>query len=271
MLQQRRTASAQVIFVPAATVSVKFDGTRSTYAWPRPRSARAAWCSCRTPRPRSRNRPDPVGGGVGADVDGQLPLGAEHQIRGRPMSRDFTGSSICSRGIRWRAPISACPAPLPHVGQVHRGDAVRHLPRAPQVVALDARRGLARPFPGRSRRSRRSPARSAARAAPPRPGRRPRTGAPRSSRRRCPSSRGSAAAGSCPASGPRPCRAMLHPFTRGSSLASADTYLPACSHGSVRAKHGRSSASSSFRFRSASPAPILTAAAASDFVLVTQA
>ena len=69
----------------------------------------------------------------------------------------------------------------------------------------------------------------------------------------------------------RPCRAMLHPFTRGISLTSADTYLSACSHGSVRAKHGRSSPSSSFRFRSASPAPILTAAAASDFVLVTQA
>jgi len=29
------TASAQVIFVPAARVRVKFDGTRSTYAWPR--------------------------------------------------------------------------------------------------------------------------------------------------------------------------------------------------------------------------------------------
>jgi hypothetical protein len=64
---------------------------------------------------------------------------------------------------------------------------------------------------------------------------------------------------------------MLHPFTLGSSLASADTYFPACSQGSVRAKHGRSSASSSSRFRSASPALILTAAAASDFVLVTQA
>jgi hypothetical protein len=72
----------------------------------------------------------------------------------------------------------------------------------------------------------------------------------------------------CVRSPPR--RAMLHPFTRGSSLTSADTYLPACSHGCVRAKHGRSSSSSSFRFRSASPAPILTAAAASDFVLVTQ-
>ena len=68
-----------------------------------------------------------------------------------------------------------------------------------------------------------------------------------------------------------PCRAILHPFTRGSSLTSADTYLPACSQGSVRAKHGRSSPSSSSRFRSASPAPILTAAAASVLVLVTQA
>jgi hypothetical protein len=107
-------------------------------------------------------------------------------------------------------------------------------------------------------------------AAPPPPGPLPRTGAPRSSRRRCPSSRGSAAAVSGPASGP----AMpgdAPPVHRGNSLTSADTYFPACSHGSVRAKHGRCSHSSSFRFRSASPAPILTAAAASDFVLVTQA
>jgi hypothetical protein len=50
----------------------------------------------------------------------------------------------------------------------------------------------------------------------------------------------------------RPCRAILHPFTLGNSPAGADTYLPACSHGSVRAKHGRSSPSSSSRSRSAS-------------------
>ena len=67
------------------------------------------------------------------------------------------------------------------------------------------------------------------------------------------------------------CRAMLHPLRSGSSLITAAAYLPACSHGSVRAKHGRSSCSSSARFRSASPAPILAAAAASDSVLVTQA
>src|SRR5438046_9492672 len=63
---------------------------------------------------------------------------------------------------------------------------------------------------------------------------------------------------------------MLHPLRSGSSLITAAVYLPACSHGSVRAKHGRSSPSSSERFRSASPALILAAAAASDCVLVTQ-
>jgi hypothetical protein len=36
---------------------------------------------------------------------------------------------------------------------------------------------------------------------------------------------------------------MLHPFTRGSPPASAATYLPACSHTCVRAKHGRSDSS----------------------------
>jgi hypothetical protein len=44
-------------------------------------------------------------------------------------------------------------------------------------------------------------------------------------------------------------------------LITAAAYLPACSHGSTRAKHGRSSSSSSLRFRRASAAPILTAAA----------
>jgi len=39
--------------------------------------------------------------------------------------------------------------------------------------------------------------------------------------------------------------------------------FPACSQGSVRAKHGRSSPSSSSSIRSASPAPILAAATAS--------
>src|SRR5713101_4993094 len=62
---------------------------------------------------------------------------------------------------------------------------------------------------------------------------------------------------------------MLHPFRSGRSLITAATYLPACSHTCVRAKHGRSSPDSSPRFSSASPAPILTAAAAFDSVVST--
>jgi hypothetical protein len=54
----------------------------------------------------------------------------------------------------------------------------------------------------------------------------------------------------------RPCRAILHPFTRGSSQASADAYLTACSHDSVRAKHGRSSPAA--LYVSAAPARRLT-------------
>jgi hypothetical protein len=54
---------------------------------------------------------DPVRERLGADLLGQLALGAELQSSGRPMSSDFTGSSICSAGIHWRAPISACPVP----------------------------------------------------------------------------------------------------------------------------------------------------------------
>ena len=60
------------------------------------------------------------------------------------------------------------------------------------------------------------------------------------------------------------------PFRRGIWLISAAAYLPACSHGSTRAKHGRSRPISSARFRRASPAPILTAAAASGFVVFTR-
>jgi hypothetical protein len=57
----------------------------------------------------------------------------------------------------------------------------------------------------------------------------------------------------------------------GRSLTSAPRYLPACSHGSTLAKHGRSSPSSSPRFRAASEAPTLAAAAAFGFVVVTNA
>jgi hypothetical protein len=39
--------------------------------------------------------------------------------------------------------------------------------------------------------------------------------------------------------------ASVQPFRRGRSLISAAVYLPACSHTSTRAKHGRSNSSSS--------------------------
>jgi hypothetical protein len=67
------------------------------------------------------------------------------------------------------------------------------------------------------------------------------------------------------------CAAIVHPLRLGIGLISAAAYLPACSHGSVRAKHGRSSPSSSACFRRASAAPILAAAAAFGFVVLTNA
>jgi hypothetical protein len=60
--------------------------------------------------------------------------------------------------------------------------------------------------------------------------------------------------------------AIVHPFRFARPLATAATYLPACSHGSTRTKHPRSS---SARFCWPSPAPILAAPAALDCVVVT--
>jgi hypothetical protein len=67
------------------------------------------------------------------------------------------------------------------------------------------------------------------------------------------------------------CSAIVHPLRLGSTLTRALTYFPACSHGSGRAKHDRSCPSSSASFRSASPDPILAAAAAFALVVVTHA
>ena len=67
-----------------------------------------------------------------------------------------------------------------------------------------------------------------------------------------------------------PCSATVHPFRDGRSLASADTYFPACSHVCVRAKHDRSSPIRADRSRTARRAPILAAAAAPvSFVLTS--
>ena len=105
------------------------------------------------------------------------------------VSRDFTGSARCGRD-----PLPGADQHVPglvsHIGQMNGVDPVGHLPRTPPGTGV-SRPGSRRLFPDRSRRSRRSPSRLAARAVPPLPGRRPRTGVPRSSRRRCLSSRGS--------------------------------------------------------------------------------
>ena len=51
------------------------------------------------------------------------------------------------------------------------------------------------------------------------------------------------------------CSATDQPFRDGRSLASADTYLPACSHVCVRAKHDRSRPIRTDRSRTALPGP----------------
>src|SRR6266702_1012520 len=65
------------------------------------------------------------------------------------------------------------------------------------------------------------------------------------------------------------CSATDHPFRDGRSLASADTYLPACSHVWVRVKHDRSSPIRADRSRTALRAPILAAAAAPGSLVLT--
>jgi hypothetical protein len=65
------------------------------------------------------------------------------------------------------------------------------------------------------------------------------------------------------------CSAMVQPLRLASPPASAHRYFPACSHGSGLTKQGRIRSSSSRRFRAACRAPILAAAAAPDFVVLT--
>ena len=187
------------------------------------------------------------------------------------MTTHFTGSSICSRGIHCRAPISACPAfsrtydrctvLIPFATRPAHPMYWRFTP----AVAWPAFSCPVSSIATITRPARRFPRRAAS-SSPVTANRRTTAIAASVSQAAWLSSRWVLSGVLSPA-----CRAMPHPFTRGSSPASAATYLRACSHGSGRAKHGRSSPSRSSRFRSASPAPILTAAAASDFVLVTQA
>ncbi len=214
---------------------------------------------------------DAVGVRAGADVDGQLSLGAESQIERQAHQQGLHRVLEVLAGDPLPGADQRVPGLVPHVGQVDGVDPVGHPARAPQVLALDSRSGLAGlSCPVSSiapiTRPRRRPLRRAASSSPATANRRTTPIAAKVSQLAWFCSRWVLSGVRSPA-----CRAMLHPFRSGSSLITAAVYLPACSHGPVRAKHGRSSASSSFRLRSASPAPILTAAAASDFELVTQA
>ena len=141
------------------------------------------------------------------------------------MTSDRTGSLTCSRGIHCRAPISAYQVLFPHVRQVHDVDPVRDPARAPQVLPLDARRGtalLSCPVSS-SVPAVIPPARRFRRAAP---------SSPAAANRRTTliaaiSSQDAWFSSRCVLSGvrSRACRAMLHPFTRGSPLASARRVL----------------------------------------------
>ncbi len=107
----RLTASAQVSFVPAARMKVKFDGTRSTYAWPRASKNSRSWVQLPyTSSPQAKSNRMPSAYAAAQMPMASCPLVRDSRPAGSPMSRDLTGSAMCSAGIHCRAPISACPA-----------------------------------------------------------------------------------------------------------------------------------------------------------------
>jgi len=103
------TASAQVSFVPAARVRVKFDGTRSTYAWLlSSKNSRSPVQLVRLVA-AAKSKRMPSAYAAAQTSMASCPLVRNSRSSGSLMSRDFTGSARCSRGIHCRAPISACP------------------------------------------------------------------------------------------------------------------------------------------------------------------
>ena len=104
------TASAQVSLVPAARVRVKFDGTRSTYAWPQvSKNSRSCVQLPYTSSPQAKSKRMPSAYAAAQMSMASCPLVRKARSSGSPMSSDLTGSAMCSRGIHCRAPISACP------------------------------------------------------------------------------------------------------------------------------------------------------------------
>ena len=89
--------------------------------------------------------PDAVGEDLAEQVDGQLPLGAEGQVRRQPMIVRRAGSLQLLARDPLPGGDQRVPGALAGIGQVHGGDPVGHFPGAarPQVVALDPGRALA--------------------------------------------------------------------------------------------------------------------------------
>src|SRR5262249_8564812 len=87
--------------------------------------------------------PGAVGTRLGANIDGQLALGAEPKVRRQ--AREQRLHRVTE--VPGRDPLPGAdqrmPGLLAHIRQVHRGNAIGHLAHAPQVLALDTGRGSA--------------------------------------------------------------------------------------------------------------------------------
>ena len=89
--------------------------------------------------PADEVEPQPVAIGAGEDVDGQLPLRPEPQIQRQACDqRLHRVPDVLSRDPLAR-PGQRVPGLLPHVGQVHRVDAVRNPARAAHVLPFHPR------------------------------------------------------------------------------------------------------------------------------------
>ena len=185
------------------------------------------------------------------------PLVRNSRSGGSPMAEDLAGSSIWAGRDPLPGADQRMPGMLADVGQVHGIDPVGDLPGAAQVLPLDPGRGRAGLLlAGLIQRPDHQLAPAAGRrAAPARPATANRRTAPIAaevSQTARLSSRWVLSGARSPA-----CSAIVQPLRLASPPASALRYFPACSHGSGRAKQGRSRPSSSRRFRAASRAPIL--------------
>ena len=90
-------------------------------------------------------QPHAVGEGLGEDVDGQLALGAEDQIRRQAHGRRRHRIADVLGRDPFPGADQRVPGAFPHIRQVHGVDPVGHLAHAAQVLPLDAGRAGCRP------------------------------------------------------------------------------------------------------------------------------